>query len=110
MFGGFSNRFAFVELYGSAIPQMTINLFKYLLIVENSKFQTLILLSLILSLQPVNFKKVNDALFVVQGGIIVVTGLISVLSGTPLPLVILQMTAQGGCLIIDAYRAEKSGQ
>ncbi|MBD1934825.1 MULTISPECIES: hypothetical protein [Cyanophyceae] len=89
---------------------MTTNLFKYLLVVENSQFQTLILLALILPLQPVNSKEISDALFLVQGGIIVVTGLISILSGTPLPLVIFQMTAQGGCLIIDAHRAQKSAK
>ncbi len=85
---------------------MTTNLFKYLLIVENPELQALILLALILSLESVNLKKLSDALFLVQGGIIVVTGIISVLSGTPVLLVIFQMTAQGGCLIIDAHRAQ----
>ncbi|MBD1895732.1 hypothetical protein [Coleofasciculus sp. FACHB-129] len=89
---------------------MTTNLFKYLLIVENPEYQALLLLVFILSLDSVNLKKASAVSFLVQAGLIDIGGIISVMSGTSLPLVILMMLAQGVYLIIDAYRAEKSGQ
>ncbi|MBD1838926.1 hypothetical protein H6F78_23465 [Coleofasciculus sp. FACHB-64] len=89
---------------------MTTNLFKYLLIVENPELQALLLLVLILSSDSVNLKKASAVSFVIQAGLIDIGGIISVMSGTSLPLVILMMLAQGVYLIIDAHRAEKSGQ
>lgn len=89
---------------------MTTNLFKYLLIVENPELQALLLLALILSSDSVNLKKASAVSFLIQAGLIDIGGIISVMSGTSLPLVILMMLAQGVYLIIDAHRAEKSGQ
>lgn len=92
---------------------MTANLlFKYLFVVQNPKTQTFILLALILppsaDLDREFIENVSALLFISQALYIDVTAIISVLSGVPLPLVILQAIAQGAKLIIDAHRAQNS--
>lgn len=89
---------------------MTINLFKYLLVLEEPELQALLLLALILPSDSVNLKKTSAVSFLVQAGLIDIGGIISLVSGTPLLLVILMMLAQGVYLIIDAHRAQKSAK
>lgn len=94
---------------------MSTNLLKYFLTVENPKTKALILLVLISPSKPVSLSKKSTQkpsaiLFVIQAVLIVALGINSAVSGTPRLSVIVQMTAQGVNLIINAHRAQNSSK
>ncbi|WP_226588904.1 hypothetical protein [Microseira wollei] len=84
------------------------NLIKYTLLIQEPEVQVLILQALILTLQSDNIQQKYK--FVIKAAYIDIKGIILVLSGVPLPFVILWMVLQGTNLIMEDRLVESGGK